>query len=72
MTQQNGWLEQNRKRQVKSWMQEIIEEGLLTRFLEHPGVAEKKSQLEEDVLEGRTTSFRAARLLLGLYQSSEQ
>ncbi len=48
-------------------MREIIEQGLRQRFESHAAIRERMEALERDVLEGRTTSFRAARTLLELY-----
>ena len=71
-TQQNGWFDLNRSEQVNRWMEEIIIDGLRQRFEEHPLVRERKIELERDVLEGRTTSFRAARVLLELYAPTQK
>jgi predicted nucleic acid-binding OB-fold protein len=48
-------------------MHEIIEQGLKQRFESHPEVRKRMEALEQDVLAGRATSFRAARTLLELY-----
>jgi LAO/AO transport system kinase len=67
MTKANGWFTQHRKTQTQKWMHEIIEEGLRQQFETHPVIRGRMKALEKDVLEGRTTSFRAARTLLDLY-----
>ncbi len=67
LTRSNGWLTANRRSQTRSWMQEIIEHGLRRRFESFPAIRERIAVLEQDVLEGRTTSFRAARTLLETY-----
>jgi predicted nucleic acid-binding OB-fold protein len=48
-------------------MREIIEQGLRQRFESHPEIRKRMEALEQDVLEGRATSFRAARTLLEIY-----
>ena len=67
LTKGNGWFERHRRSQTRNWMQEIIQQGLLQQFEAHTAVQECKQALEREVLEGRTTSFRAARTLLDLY-----
>jgi LAO/AO transport system kinase len=67
LTKANGWFGVARRDQTRKWMHEIIEQGLKQRFEAHPAVRERMGALEQDVLEGRTTSFRAARSLLDLY-----
>jgi LAO/AO transport system kinase len=67
LTKANGWFSANRKNQLRRWMREIIEQGLRQRFESHPEIRERMEALELDVLEGRATSFRAARTLLEIY-----
>jgi len=66
-TKANGWFSVNRQNQTRRWMREIIEQGLRQRFESHPAIRRRLEALEQDVLEGRTTSFRAARTLLEIY-----
>ncbi|MGB8258905.1 MAG: methylmalonyl Co-A mutase-associated GTPase MeaB, partial [Terracidiphilus sp.] len=67
LTRANGWLARSRREQTRQWMQEIIELGLRRRFEEHPAIRARMAALEQDVVEGRVTSFRAARELLELF-----
>jgi LAO/AO transport system kinase len=67
LTKSNGWFSANRQAQTTRWMHEIIEQGLRQRFESHPAIRRRMEALEQDVLEGRTTSFRAARTLLEIY-----
>jgi LAO/AO transport system kinase len=67
LTKANGWFTLTRREQTRRWMHEIIELGLRQRFESHPAIRERIGALEQEVLEGRTTSFRAARSLLDLY-----
>jgi hypothetical protein len=48
-------------------MHEIIQQGLRQRFESHPAIRKRMEELEQEVLEGRTTSFRAALMLLEMY-----
>ncbi|MFZ1129177.1 MAG: methylmalonyl Co-A mutase-associated GTPase MeaB [Terriglobales bacterium] len=68
VTQRTGWFAATRHQQTRKWMQEIIQQGLLQRFESHPAIQKRLETLEQDVLQGRTTSFRAARTLLDLYR----
>jgi LAO/AO transport system kinase len=67
VTKANGWFSVNRQNQTTRWMREIIEQGLKQQFESHPAIRKRMEALERDVLEGRTTSFRAARTLLDIY-----
>ncbi len=67
MTKDNGWFSHLRRDQTRRWMHEIIQQGLRQRFESHPAIQKHMEELDRDVLEGRTTSFRAARTLLDLY-----
>jgi LAO/AO transport system kinase len=64
MTRANGWFDVARREQARTWMHEIIQQGLRQRFESNPAIRKRMEALEQDVLEGRTTSFRAARTLL--------
>jgi LAO/AO transport system kinase len=74
VTEHNAWMrhkgffETIRRRQVKQWMYEVIEQGLHTGFRDHPSVQQALPKFEEDVLEGRISSFRAAERLLNIYR----
>ncbi len=67
LTRANGWFGRARRAQQKRWMHEMIEHALRQRFDTNPAVRHSMEALERDVAEGRTTSFRAARMLLEMY-----
>jgi LAO/AO transport system kinase len=71
VTRANGWRTAARTRQQRQWMRELIEQGLRHHFESHPVVRERMKALEQDVMEGRTTSFRAARVLLDAYHGQK-
>ena len=71
MTKSNGWFSLSRRNQTQKWMREIIRQGLRQRFESHPAIKKRMAELEQEVLEGRTTSFRAARELLETYSDSK-
>ena len=67
----NGWLNLNRQYQTRTWMHEIIQQQLREQFESHPAIREHMGDLEQEVMEGRTTSFHAARTLLEMYSGPE-
>jgi LAO/AO transport system kinase len=71
LTKANGWFSRLRQDQTKKWMHEIIQRGLRQRFESHPAIRERMEALEQQVLDGRTTSFRAARTLLEMYSERQ-
>jgi LAO/AO transport system kinase len=66
-TKANGWFDVARQGQARTWMHEIIQQGLRQRFESHPAIRKRMEALEREVLEGRTTAFRAALTLLEMY-----
>jgi LAO/AO transport system kinase len=67
MSKANNWFTLARRNQTQKWMHEIIRESLRQNFETHPAIRKRKDVLEKEVLEGRITSFRAARELLETY-----
>jgi len=67
LTRANGWFDRTRRAQQKRWMHEMIAQALRQQFDAHFAVRERIEALERDVAAGRTTSFRAARMLLEMY-----
>jgi LAO/AO transport system kinase len=62
-----GWFERARLIQRRIWMQGLLDQGLRQLFECDPDVRKRLAELEKDVVEGRTTPFRAARMLLDVY-----
>ncbi len=71
LTKGNGWFAAARRDQTRTWMHEIIQQGLRQRFEAHPVIRKRMESLEQEVVEGRTTSFRAALTLLEIYAGRE-
>jgi LAO/AO transport system kinase len=67
LTKTNGWFTRARREQQNRWMHEMIEQALRQRFDANPAVRQSMEALERDVTAGRTTSFRAARILLEMF-----
>ncbi len=60
-------MKRSARRQVKQWMHEVIEHGLKSGFAAIAKCAAALPKFEEDVLEGRISSFRAARTITDHY-----
>ncbi len=71
LTAANGWRSLARREQARRWMHELVEQELRRRFAAHPSVRSRLTTLEQDVLEGRTPAFRAARTLLEIYSGGK-
>ena len=67
-----GSLEKRRRQQDLRWMWALLEEGLMTRFRHHHGVASILGELEREVVTGATTPTRAASRLLELFCVSDE
>lgn len=67
VTRTNGGFSLTRQGQTQKWMHEIIQQGLKHRFESHPVIRKRIETLEQEVLKGRISSFRAARELLETY-----
>ncbi len=70
ITHANGWFVRTRQDQQRHWLQEILNQGLRRLFDEHPAIQKRISAIEQEVLAGRTSPFRAARMLLNAYSDS--
>ncbi|MCD7721208.1 MAG: methylmalonyl Co-A mutase-associated GTPase MeaB [Prevotellaceae bacterium] len=66
-TKRNGYFEQRRREQSKYWMYETISEQLRSGFFRNPTISDMLRREEQSVLEGRKTSFVAAKQLLDTY-----
>lgn len=67
----NGYYDERRKQQASYWLYETIQEQLQYDFFNNPAVARSITQFENDVINGKTTSFTAAFALLDLYKNEE-
>ena len=70
ITHANGWFALTRQDQQRHWLQEILNQGLRQLFDAHPAIQSRMDPLEREVLDGRTTPLRAARMLLDAYSST--
>jgi LAO/AO transport system kinase len=63
----NGYFDYRRNEQAKYWMYESINEHLRDSFYNNPTIETMLHAKEQDVLNGRQTSFVAAKQLLDTY-----
>lgn len=63
----NKYFDDRRQEQAKYWMYESINEQLKSDFYQHPEIKQSMSIIEEDVLNDKTSSFMAAKILLDKY-----
>lgn len=63
----NGYFDFRRNEQARYWMYESINEQLRDSFYHNPTIEDLLKLKEHDVLEGRNTSFTAAKYLLDTY-----
>jgi LAO/AO transport system kinase len=63
----NGYFDRRRNEQAKYWMRETVDEQLKNSFYHNADIQHLLRLAEQDVLEGRKTSFVAAQDLLDRY-----
>jgi LAO/AO transport system kinase len=64
LTKANDYFERRRREQSRYWMYEAIDEALKDGFYRNPTIAEQLPVYEQQVLDGKISSFAAARELL--------
>lgn len=67
-TKKNGYFNTKRKEQAKYWMFETINQLLQQDFYQNPEIKKQLKTVEQEVLEGKISSFSAADKLLELYR----
>lgn len=70
LTRENGYFKDQRNRQAKHWMYDTITNQLTEHFYNHPAVQQEQEKIEQQVLNGKLSSFKAAQKLLKLYFDS--
>src|SRR5690554_7682527 len=66
-TKVNGSFHQKRKEQDKYWLHETIAETLMSNFYSAERLVKAIAEVEEDVVEGRISSFEGAEKLMKIY-----
>ncbi len=64
LTQKSGYFEKHRREQARYWLYETIDQQLRTLFHDHPAVARERDSIEQQVQEGKISSFQGAEYLL--------
>lgn len=67
MTTNNGYFHNNRNQQSRFWMNERINELLVSNFNNDSSTQEEKLAFEKDVLQGKISPFKAAEELVQKY-----
>jgi LAO/AO transport system kinase len=67
----DGYFDTRRRRQSRYWMYEFIHDSLRSGFYGREGIRPALEKLEQEVLEGRKTSFHAAMEILALYHKGK-
>lgn len=67
VTKENGYFEQQRQRQAREWMYDHISNRLQSDFYSDESVKEQQDRIEQQVLSGKLSSFKAAQQLLEIY-----
>lgn len=70
LTKENGYFQDKRNRQAKHWMYDTITNKLTEHFYNNPAVKKEREKIEQMVLNGKLSSFKAAKKLLDLYFQS--
>jgi LAO/AO transport system kinase len=70
VTKSNGWFWERRREQAVTRMHETIIDTLKNSFYSHPEVMAMLPELEKQLREGETTSYKPATILLDKYFSS--
>ena len=60
----SGEFDANRRKQAQAWMWSLLEEGLRTRFRQHPEIRQQLPRIEREVAAGRMSATKAAHRLL--------
>ena len=67
-TYNNGWFDKKRKQQAKYWLNETINSSVLAMFYNNPTIKSLLKKIEKDVVDGKTSPFKAAKILLDHYK----
>lgn len=67
-TYNNGCFDKKRKQQAKYWLSETINSSVLAMFYNNPTIKLLLQKIEKDVVDGKTSPFKAAKILLDHYK----
>lgn len=69
MVSESGYLEKRRQEQGKFWMYETIREGIFEQVFKNPLMQQELEKYEEEISQGKMTSYKAASFILNKYKS---
>ena len=69
LTNSNGSFKKNRKEQAKFWFDETISDSIKELFYNDPKIKSSITQLENEVVKGEISPFKAAKKLIDLFKS---
>jgi LAO/AO transport system kinase len=67
VTEENSYFQKRRRDQAAYWMHETIDIQLKERFYKNPAIKSKLREMEEMVIEGKISSFKAADELMKIF-----
>lgn len=67
----SGWLDSNRLKQNKHWMEESIQETLTQRFYQNETVREKLNAITKLVETGKVSPYKASKELIELFEKKQ-
>ena len=70
LTTLNGSFIKNRKHQAKFWLEHTINTSIQTQFYANKNVQLKLAELENQVMDGKVSPFKAAQELLNVYKKA--
>jgi LAO/AO transport system kinase len=68
LMRQNGWMARHRQDQALEWMKDALLYGLEQEIRRDDAINDRLGAMEQDVLQGKVSPFRAARDLLSLFR----
>ena len=71
-TRLNGHFEKKRRAQDRYWMHETVSDILLSDFYESESLEQSIKQKEQEVIEGKISSFEAAEFLIDKYRKGNE
>lgn len=69
LTVSNGSFEENRKQQAKFWLENTVNDALQTLFYNDKNVKEKLTTIQNQVINGEISPFKAAKELLNSFKN---
>jgi len=71
LTKPSGWFAKKRQQQQQYWLKEEIQDKLLLHFNQKEGIQAKLEEVQQEMSEGKITSFQASDIILKYYLKNE-